>query len=268
VRRQCALLGLNRSNLYYAPADEDGFSLDVMRALDELYMEHPFYGSRRLAVVLQQRGFSVNRKRVQRLMHVMGLEAIYPRPRTSVPNSGHQIYPYLLRNVPIVGSNHVWSTDITYIRLRRGFCYLVAVMDWYSRFVLSWALSNTMDVCFCLDALDDALRQGRPAIFNSDQGAQFTSNDFTGRLRDVGVQISMDGRGRALDNVWIERLWRSVKYEEVYLRDYQTVDDARQGLSRYLAFYNHERPHQSLDYRTPAHVYRDGPRVGTEGLAS
>lgn len=227
-----------------------------MRALDEIYTEWPFYGSRRLAVVLEQRGFSVNRKRVQRLMRLMGIEAIYARPKTSERHPEHRIYPYLLKNVPITRNSQVWSTDITYIRLQRGFCFLVAVMDWYSRFVLSWAVSNTVDVGFCLDALDDALRTGKPDIFNTDQGSQFTSDGFTKRLLDAGVQISMDGRGRALDNVWIERLWRSVKYEDIYLRDYQTVDEVRRGLSKYFAFYNNQRPHQSLGYLTPAQVYR------------
>src|SRR5919198_5813585 len=205
---------------------------------------------------LRSQGYTVNHKRVARLLRTMGLEAIYPKPRLSNPHPAHRVYPYLLRGVPITRVNQVWSTDITYIRLQGGLMYLVAVMDWFSRYVLSWAVSITMDVGFCLEALDQALGVARPEIFNSDQGAQFTSLAFTGRLTSVGIQISMDGRGRALDNVFIERLWRSLKYEEVYLREYNTVREARQGLQRYFGFYNDERLHQALGYRTPAAVYR------------
>lgn len=223
VRQQCRLLGLNRSNVYYTPVGESALNRELMLHLDKLYTRWPFYGSRRLTAELRGQGFAVNRKRVQRLMRVMGIQAIYPRPRTSDPHPGHRIYPYLLRDVPIVEVDQVWSTDITYIPVQRGFAYLVAVMDWYSRFVLSWTLSNSMEVGFCLDALDDALVHGTPQIFNTDQGSQFTSNAFTHKPLDAGIAVSMDGRGRALDNVWIERLWRSVKYEDIYLRDYQSI---------------------------------------------
>jgi putative transposase len=228
-----------------------------MRLLDEQYTETPYYGSRRMAAWLRSQGYNVNRKRVRRLMHQMGVEALYPKPRTSQPHPEHRVYPYLLRDVPIVRVNQVWSTDITYIRLHSGFIYLVAVMDWFSRYVLSWAVSITMDVGFCLEALEQALRQTQPEIFNSDQGAQFTSVDFTGRLESAGIRISMDGRGRALDNVFVERLWRTVKQEEVYLKDYRTPKEATQELGRFFVRYNDYRQHQSLNYRTPAAVYFD-----------
>ena len=250
VRRQCALLELARSTCYYEPGGETAENLAVMRRIDELYVRWPFYGSRRLALELE-----VNRKRVQRLMRLMGLEAVYPKRRTSRPAAGHKIYPYLLRNVEVVRSNQVWSTDITYVPLARGFVYLVAVMDWFSRYVLSWRLSNTLEGTFCQEALDEALERGRPEIFNTDQGAQFTSTAFTSRLASCGVAISMDGRGRALDNVFVERLWRTVKYEDIYLRDYATPWEAEQGLARYFRFYCEQRRHQSLAYRTPASVY-------------
>ena len=226
-----------------------------MRLLDEQYTHTPFYGVRRMTAWLRSQGYGVNSKRVRRLLRTMGLETIYPKRRTTQPHPEHRVYPYLLREVTPNGVNHVWSTDITYIRLRSGFIYLVAVMDWYSRYVLSWALSITMDVGFCLEALDQALKIAHPDIFNSDQGAQFTSLAFTERLEAAGIQISMDGRGRALDNVFVERLWRSVKYEEVYVKDYETPGEARQGLGNYFHFYNEERPHQALDDRTPAAVY-------------
>jgi putative transposase len=227
-----------------------------MRLLDEQYTATPFYGIRRMPAWLRGRGYAVNHKHVGRLLRAMGLQAIYAKPRLSQPAEGHTIYPYLLRGVTVSRNNQVWSTDITYIRLQSGFVYLVAVMDWFSRYVLSWAVAITMDVRFCLEALEQALSGGRPEIFNTDQGAQFTSQEFIARLQKGGVQISMDGRGRALDNVFVERLWRTVKYEEVYLRDYQSVWDARQHLARYFAFYNEERLHQALGYRTPAAVYR------------
>jgi putative transposase len=228
-----------------------------MRVLDELYTRWPFYGRRRMTVELGKRGYAVNEKRVARLLRVMGLEAVYPRRPLSVPadGAGHRIYPYLLRDMPIAHADHVWSTDITYIRLRQGFVYLVAVLDWFSRYVLAWELSPTLETEFCLSALDWALRHGRPTIFNTDQGAQFTSHAFTERLEAAGVRISMDGRGRALDNVFVERLWRTVKYEEVYLRDYGSAAEARTSLGAYFRFYNGERPHQALGYRTPAAVY-------------
>jgi putative transposase len=259
VSRQCALLGLARATAYYTPSGESAQNLELMRRLDELYTRRPFYGRRRMTVELGKLGHVVNEKRVARLLAVMGLEAVYPRRRLSIPaaSEGHRIYPYLLRDVPIERRDHVWSTDITYIRLRHGFVYLVAVLDWFSRYVLAWELSPTLETEFCLSALEWALRQGRPAIFNTDQGAQFTSHAFTTRLEAAGVQISMDGRGRALDNVFVERLWRTVKYEEVYLRDYGSAADARTSLGAYFRFYNRERPHQALRYRTPAAVYRD-----------
>ena len=260
VRRQCALLGLARSSLYDQPLGEGAENLQLMRLLDEQYTATPFYGIRRMTAWLRQQGYAVNRKRVGRLLRQMGLEAIYPKPRLSQPAADHVIYPYLLRGVRVDRVNQVWSTDITYVRLAGGFVYLVAVMDWFSRYVLSWAVSITMEVPFCLEALDQALRQGRPEVFNTDQGAQFTSQEFTARLKKGGVQISMDGRGRALDNVFVERLWRSVKYEEIYVRDYQGVRDARESLARYFGFYNGERLHQALDYRTPAAVYQGGAR--------
>jgi len=251
VRRQCELVGLPRSTWYYNPAGEPAENLVLMRSIDEQYLRTPFYGSRRMAEVL-----GVNRKRIQRLMRLMGIEAIYPKRRTTWPRAGHKIYPYLLRNVAITRPDQVWSTDITYVPMRHGFLYLVAVMDWYSRYVLSWRLSNTLEGSFCLEALDEALASGQPEVFNSDQGSQFTAEAFTGRLEACGIAISMDGRGRALDNVFVERLWRSVKYEEVYLNDYTTAWEAEDRLGSYFQFYCHERIHQSLDYRTPAAVYR------------
>jgi len=226
-----------------------------MRLLDEQYTRTPFYGTRKMAAWLHTQGYAVERKRVRRLLQLMGLEAIYPKPHTSVPATTEQRYPYLLRGMPIERCNQVWSCDITYIRLARGFTYLIAVIDWFSRYVLSWELSITMDTSFCLEALDRALRVTTPEIFNSDQGVQFTSNEFTSRLKAAGSRISWDGRGRALDNIFVERLWRSVKYEEVYIKDYQTVTEAIRNLQAYFTFYNQERLHQALDYRTPAQVY-------------
>jgi putative transposase len=255
VVRQCELLGLARSSLYYTPQPASAENLLLMRLIDEQYTRTPFYGVRRMTAWLREKEQAVNHKRVRRLMGLMGLEAIYPKPRMSVADPNHRIYPYLLRGVAVERVNQVWSTDITYIRLARGFVYLVAIMDWFSRYVLAWALSVTMDVSFCLEALERALARGRPEIFNSDQGSQFTSREFTSRLEGTGIRISMDGRGRALDNVFVERLWRSVKYEEVYLKDYGTVPEARAGLGDYFAFYNTERLHQSLAYKTPAAVY-------------
>jgi putative transposase len=257
VRRQCELLGLNRSTWYYAPVPESAANLALMRRIDEQYLRRPYYGSRRMTVWLRSAGEKINRKRVQRLMRLMRLEAIYPKPRTTLAGAGHKIYPYLLRNVAVTRPNQVWSTDITYVPLRCGFLYLTAILDWYSRYVLAWRLSNSLDVEFCLEALEEALDLARPEIFNSDQGVQFTSREFTGRLESAAVAISMDGRGRALDNVFVERLWRSVKYEEVYLHDYATGGECHAGLSSYLRFYCEERPHQALDYRTPAEVYWD-----------
>ena len=228
----------------------------MMRQIDEQYMACPFYGSRRMSAWLATQGREVNRKRVQRLMRLMGLEAIYPKPRLSIAGRGHRIYPYLLRGVSIARPDQVWSTDITYIPLTSGFMYLAATIDWYSRYVLAWRRSNTLDGWFCLEMLDEALQGGRPEVFNTDQGVQFTAAAFTGRLESAGVAVSMDGRGRALDNVFVERLWRSVKYENVYLNGYASVPELARGLERYFAFDNAERLHQSLDYRTPAVVYR------------
>lgn len=228
-----------------------------MRLIDEQYMRTPFYGRRRMTAWLRRQGHEVNEKRIARLMALMGIEALYPKPRLSKPDPGHRRYPYLLRHLKVVRPDQVWATDITYIRLRGGFIYLVAVTDWFSRYVLSWEVSVTMEVDFCLSALDWALRQQHPEIFNSDQGSQFTSEAFTSRLLSAGVRISMDGRGRALDNVFVERLWRSVKYEEVYLKEYANVREAIAGLGAYFRFYNCERPHQALGYRTPESVYRD-----------
>lgn len=254
--RQCELLGLARSSYYYEPMPESEEDLLLMRLLDEQYTKTPFYGHRKMVVHLGEHGYAVDRKRVRRLMHRMGLEAIYPKPQLSRPDEPSVRYPYLLRGVSIDRIDHVWSSDITYIRLARGFVYLVAILDWFSRYVLAWELSTTLDTSFCLDALDRSLRAGQPQIFNTDQGVQFTSQEFTDRLRSAQIRISWDGRGRALDNVFVERLWRSVKYEEVYIKDYQTVSEARNGLTQYFHFYNNERYHQSLDYQTPCAVYR------------
>lgn len=258
IGRQCELLGVSRASLYYQPAGEGEENLLLMRRIDEQYTRTPFYGSRRMTVWLREQGYGVNRKRVARLMALMGMEAVYPKRNLSQPAEGHRIYPYLLKGVPIERVNQVWSADITYIRLARGFAYLVAVMDWFSRFVLSWALSLTLELSFCLEAVKRALRWGRPEIFNTDQGSQFTSEPFTGLLERRHIAVSMDGPGRALDNIFIERLWRSLKYEEVYLRDYALVPEARKGIGRYFRFYNYQRPHQSLTYRTPAAVYLAG----------
>ena len=255
IARQCELLGLPRSTYYYHSQEESPQNLHLMRLLDEKYTDTPYYGIRRMTAWLRNEGYNVNHKRVARLLRKMGLEAIYPKPRTTVPHPEHRIYPYLLRGVEVNRTNQVWSTDITYIRLHSGFIYLVVVMDWYSRYVLSWSLSITMDVSFCLEALNDALSRAQPEIFNSDQGAQFTSTDFTGRFESAGIRISMDGRGRALDNVFIERLWRTVKYEEVYLKDYRTPREAAQQLETFFIRYNEHRQHSSLGYQTPATVY-------------
>jgi putative transposase len=256
LTRQCELLGVARSGLYYNPVPMSDENLTLLHVLDELYTEYPFFGTRRMTHWLRNLGYSVNRKRIVRLMRELGLVAIYPGPRTTVPNSEHKVYPYLLRNVPILSVNHVWSTDITYIRLRGGFIYLTAIIDLYSRYVIAWEVSNTLESGFCVSALERALRIATPEIFNTDQGSQFTSRDFSGLLLDAGVQISMDGRGRALDNIFVERLWRSIKHEEVYLKDYQSMAHAVEELGRYFTFYNELRQHQALDYKTPGHVYR------------
>lgn len=255
LSRQCQLLGLARASAYYKAAPESAENLRLLRLLDEQYTRYPFYGVRRMTAWLRTQGHLVNHKRVARLMQTLGLEGQAPGSATSRTEPQHEVYPYLLRGVEITRRDQVWSTDITYIRLPQGFLYLVAVLDWRSRYVLSWELSATLETAFCLSALEWALQRGSPEIFNSDQGAQFTSREFTARLLAAGVRISMDGRGRALDNIFVERLWRSVKYEEVYLQDYADARAARAGLSRYFEFYNHERLHQSLGYRTPASVY-------------
>lgn len=263
--RQCELAGIARSTVYRRRTrqepDDDDLQLCVL--IDEEYTRHPFYGSRRMVVHLLRQGFVVNRKRAQRLMRAMGLAGMAPGPGTSVRHPGHKVYPYLLRGLPITRPNHVWSTDITYVRLARGFAYLVAIIDWYSRRVLSWRISNSMDASFCVDCLEEALvEHGKPAIFNSDQGVQFTSQAFTGVLTREGIAISMDGRGRALDNIFVERLWRSVKHEDVYLNGYATMGALTVGLTQYFAFYNGERPHQSLENRTPNAVYASGKGGG------
>lgn len=255
IRRQCELVGLNRSTLYYEPAQESALNLELMRLMDEQYMRTPFYGWPRMLAYLRRQGYAVNHKRVRRLLQKMGLQAIYPKAKTSVSNPEHKIYPYLLRGLAITQVNQVWSCDITYIPMPHGFMYLVAVMDWYSRYVLAWQLSNTLDGSFCLDALAQALLWGKPQIFNTDQGAQFTANQFADCLEKAEIQISMDGRGRALDNIFIERLWRSVKYEDIYLNAYDTVPHLERGVDAYFQLYNHERLHQSLAYHTPAEVH-------------
>lgn len=265
VRKQCELLKLNRSNLYYEPVRVSEEALRIMHRIDEIFTESPFYGSRKILEGLRRDGFSIGRERVQSLMRKMGLIAIYPKPKLSMSHPEHKIYPYLLANLNIVRPNQVWSADITYIRLRPGYLYLVAIMDWFSRYVLSWRLSNSLDVSFCLEALEEALEQGCPDIFNTDQGSQFTSNDFTGILLSKGIRISMDGRGRAFDNIFTERLWRSVKYEEVYIKDYRIYKDAREGLGNYFPFYNDRRYHQSLGYKTPYEVHY-GESVIIDGL--
>jgi putative transposase len=263
IQRQCQLLGLTRSAWYYQPKPEDPDDLRLMRLLDEQYTQTPFYGVLRMTEWLKREHQEhVNPKRVRRLLRKMGLVAVYPKRNLSKPAPGHKIYPYLLRRLKIRRPNQVWSADITYIRLAGGFVYLVAILDWHSRYVLAWNVSVTLDSAFCLDALDEAIRlYGRPEIFNSDQGCQFTSTKFTERLMAEGIQISMDGRGRALDNIFVERLWRSVKYEAVYLHDYGTVPEVVLGLRKYFEFYNTERMHQSLDYQTPQEVY-EGQRMG------
>lgn len=250
------MLDLARSSYYYYGAGESEENLHLMRVLDEQYTKTPFYGVEKMTAWLKTQDHDVNVKRVRRLMRLMALEAIYPKPRLSQKAAEHKIYPYLLREVPIVRPNQVWGADITYIRLLHGFIYLVAIMDWFSRYVLSWAISVTLDVEFCLEALEKALRRyDAPEIFNSDQGSQFTSKDFTGRLEEEAVKISMDGRGRVFDNIFNERLWRTVKYEDVYLKDYRTVPQAKDGLKNYFGFYNVERLHEALDYKTPALIY-------------
>ena len=253
------MLGLNRASYYYQPAQETPENLRLMRLIDEEYTDHPFLGSRRMTTWLKERkGEEVNRKRVQRLMRLMDLEAIYPKPKLSQAGKGHKVFPYLLRNVAVKRVDQVWSTDITYIPMASGFMYLAAVIDWFTRYVIAWRLSNTLDGGFCLELLDEALECGRPEIFNTDQGVQFTAEAFTSRLLKTGVQVSMDGKGRCLDNVFVERLWRTVKHEDVYIWCYETVPELETGLGRFFPYYNEERFHQALNNRTPGSVYRSG----------
>ncbi len=255
--RQCALMGISRSSVYYRPRAPSQKGLALMKQIDQQYLVTPFYGSRRMKVWLGKQGHWVNRKRVQRLMRTMGLQAIYRRPRTSKPAPGHKVYPYLLGGMEITRSNQAWAADITYIPMAKGFLYLVAIMDWHSRYVMVWKLSNTLDADFCVEALEEALGKGKPDVFNTDQGSQFTSESFTGLLERHGVKISMDGKGRYSDNIFVERLWRTVKYEEVYLKAYSNGREAKDGLKAYFHFYNNQRPHQALAYRTPAEVFSE-----------
>ena len=260
ITQQCRILDVCRSSVYYKPVPLAGRELEIMRRIDEIHMKLPFYGSRRIRDQLHRDGYKVNRKKVRRLMCLMGISALYPRRRTSKPGKGHKIYPYLLKDLSIDRPNQVWASDVTYIPMARGFLYLVAILDLYSRKVLSWRLSNTLDPEFCVSALEEALgHYGTPEIFNTDQGSQFTSDAFTKVLLDAGVRISMDGKGRAMDNIFIERLWRSVKYEEIYLNEYQNVKELTKALKTYFDFYNNERFHQSLDDSTPAEIYREKP---------
>jgi len=263
VQRQCRLLALPRSTFYHVPKPVSDKELALMTLIDRCHLKYPFYGSRRIRDWLGDQGHTVNRKHVQRLMRTMGLAALYPKRNLSRANQTHKVYPYLLKGLVIDRPNQVWATDITYIPMARGFVYLLAIMDWYSRRVLAWRVSNTMDVHFCIDALEEAIEtHGPPEIFNTDQGSQFTSEAFTDVLKQHGIRISMDGKGRWVDNVFVERLWRSVKYEEVYLRAYDSILDARQSLGRYFAFYNAQRRHQSLDRQTPDNVYyQDAARL-------
>jgi putative transposase len=265
ICRQCELIGLNRSTYYLPPAVESEEDLRLMRLIDEQYLKAPFFGSRRMTAWLERSGEVVNRKRVRRLMALMGLEGLHPRPRTTVAAPDARSYPYLLRDRELTRVDEVWSSDITYVPMKHGFMYLTAVIDWYSRYVLSWRLSNTLEGRFCVEALDEALALGRPEIFNTDQGSQFTSREYTERLEGAGVAVSRDGRGRALDNVFVERLWRSVKYEDIYIKDYENVSELESGLTAYFRFYDEDRPHQSLDYQTPGEVYRAGGGKGSRG---
>jgi len=268
VVRQCQLLEVNRSTLYYKPVPVSEEELAIMRRLDELYTEHPYLGARKLEVLLKRDGYWVNHKRVSRLMREMGIEAIYPKPKTSIIAPENTVYPYLLRNVPIVTPDQVWATDITYIRMQQGFIYLSAILDWFSRYIVAWGLSISMDLEFCLEVLEEALSLGKPSIFNTDQGSQYTSPQHTGALEAVGVKVSMDGRGRYLDNIFTERLWRTIKYEEVYIKDYDSIQEARSSLRAYIQFYNHVRPHQALDYQTPYEVYQNKKGLCREAIQS
>jgi len=261
LQKQAKLLKVSRSSVYYKPRPLSEDELRLMRAIDELHLEHPFAGSRMLRDFLWRDGVRVGRRHMRTAMRRMGIEALYRKPNTSKPAQGHKIYPYLLRNVAVTRANQVWATDISYVPMKRGFVYLIAVIDWFSRRVLSWKLSITMDVSFCLEALDDALsKYGKPEIFNTDQGSQFTSEAFTGRLKKEGINISMDGKGRWCDNVFVERFWRSIKYEEIYLHGYDSVSEARSRIGQYIQFFNNRRPHQSLQAQTPDQVYFNRPQ--------
>jgi putative transposase len=261
LRKQCDLLSLNRSNCYYKPKDEKLENIFYMNMLDKQYTKTPFFGVIKMTEFLRDKGYKVNPKRIRRLLRKMGLEAIYPKPKLSQRNPEHKIYPYLLRGLKIEYVNQVWSTDITYIKLSHGHVYLMAIIDWHSRYVLNWKLSTTLEAEFCIEALNETLSTGKCEIFNTDQGSQFTTKKFTTPLINKGIKVSMDGRGRALDNIFVERLWRSVKYENIYLHDYQTVNEVYQGLTKYFNFYNYERFHQALDYKTPATVYFAGLKI-------
>jgi putative transposase len=267
ICRRCEVIGLNRSTSYLEPGTESAEDLRLMRRIDEPYLKTPFYGSRRMTASLERRGEVVNRKRVRRLMALMGWEGLHPGPRTTVADPDARAYPYRLRDRVLTRIDEVWSCEITYVPMGRGFMYLTAVIDWFSRYVLSWRLSNTLEVRSCLEALDEALQRGRPQVFNTDQGSQFTSREYPGRLEAAGVAVSRDGRGRALDNVFVERLWRSVKYEDIYIKDYDRVSELEEGLTASFRFYDEERPHQSLGYRTPGEVDRAGlaQAIGGEG---
>lgn len=256
VRKQCELLDLSRSSLYYSPVGLRKEQIDLMNEIDLIYTEIPFYGYRKVWQELLNRGFHIGRDRTLKYMQLMGLEAIYPKPKTSIGNLEHRIFPYLLKNLKIEKPNQVWSTDITYIRMSGGFCYLVAVIDWFSRAILSYKLSNTMTIDFCIQALEEALcKYPKPEIFNSDQGSQFTSNNFTKLLLERDVKVSMDGKGRAIDNIMIERFWRSIKYEDIYIKNYLSLKEARSGIASYIDFYNNKRLHAALDYKVPFSVY-------------
>ena len=267
IARQCELLGVPRSSLYYQPVDETPFNLQLMRLIDEQYTLRPYYGVPRMTAWLRKQGHRVNPKRIRRLMRLMGLETVYPKPRLSQSHPQHRKFPYLLRDLSVTRPDQVWSADITYIRLDKGFAYLVAILDWFSRYVIAWEMDITLETGFCLKALDRALAKGRCEIFNTDQGCQFTSTEFTNRLEQEGIRISMDGRGWVYDNIFVERFWWTLKYEEVYLKSYDNVFEALREIGRYFEFYNGERLHQSLGYRTPAEVYL-GSRKAVGGVGA
>ena len=254
-RKQCKLLGICRSGLYYKPTKVEDENVLIMNAIDKEFMNHPYYGRRKMTLAMKKLGFEVGEKKVRSLMQLMGLEAVYPKPSLSKANKEHKKYPYLLRNLTVKYPNQAWAADITYIPMKIGFGYLFAIIDWYSRYVIEWDLSNLLDSAFCIEALDRSLQDTKPEIFNTDQGVQFRSNNFTQKLENNGIKISMDGKGRAIDNIFVERLWRSVKYEDIYLKSYETLKDVRQGLEEYFIFYNDKRPHQGIGYKTPAEAY-------------